>query len=1172
MSWSNSPLVNQANVDKFPNSSQKVRAASDRSTDTLEAGTEANIENNPAFDLIGLTSLRQDPQFAGIDGTNFSVAIIDTGIDREHPLLAPNYVAGYDFVDNDDNPEDPQGHGTHVAGTIGATATNVGVAPDAGLIGLRVLDGGGAGALTNVEESLEWVLANRDRYNITAINLSLGIGHFGLDSGPQGDILSDDIRRLEAAGVTVIGATGNNYIANSDQVNQSNISFPAIASTLAVGAVWQDDVNSDVSWQAGSTDYTTGADRIASFSQRLDAPNVVFAPGAIITSTVPGGGLGDNGGTSQASPHVAGLVALMQEASMEFGGRSLTPDEVREILRTTGDAIVDGDDEDDNVTNTSATYIRINAYSAVAEVKRRSESASNPVDNSDNSGTEDTDATDINATDSDGTIAGAVVVPDLDSADINVVMGRIGADGATRRDNDVDLYRFELLSPGTVGLEVKADPSNKEDFDSYLRLFDAEGKQIALNDDLSEGNNFSRLDVNLQPGTYYVGVSGYKNLGYDPTVAGSGVDGATGNYSLQLSLSDRDPDGIISGAKSVNLGNDPEPLAFAGNIGQDQERKIGNADVDLFRIVAPDNGTLLIDIDTPYADNFVDSQLRIFDRDGNELVFAENEQAAANDDGLAFDMAGQQVEVVSTEDPKIVLDREEETELKSGGVDANGNYQQGNYGHNTDSFTGVRVKRGETYYVGVSDFANNSYSSSNLSNRNDAGAGGNYELIASFANDDIDGSIAQAQAITNLPIDNRSEVIGKDGDRDVGDRDVDFYRFNSHTAGILDLRVTSGADPVNTVTAIFDSQGRRLGVNDGLNSHDSRLRYQVAANTDYYVAVTGFGNQNFDPSALGSGAGGDTGTYTINGSLMPSTAGDSLSDNKLDSSGVQTIAGGETLLGNIGNDSGVIVGNSDVDLYRYVADTDKTVSISTIVNEELSADTYLRVFDYQGKEIAANNDASDRDRGSSIQLNVRAGETYYLGVNGNSSQAREYNAVTGIGAAAGSSGNYNLRVSSDGDLVSGSKVHRFYRPDLGVHFYTSSTVERDTIIDSVPQFSYEGESFVAAANADSLTGTKPVHRFLNTDMGTHLYTIAEGERDFINSNLSNYTYEGVAYHGYESDRPGATPLYRFYNPTLNSHFYTPSGAEKDFVVANLPDYQLEGNGGVAFYVEPLGEV
>ena len=342
---------------------------------------QANSGDNPAFDLIGLTKLRNDPQFAGIDGSDLSVVVIDSGMDIKHPLIAPNYVAGYDFIDNDNDPTNLDGHGTHIAGIIGAVHETIGVAPDVGLISLRVFENNDGSFFTKLENSLKWVLANQEKYNITAVNLSLGLGFFTPESRLLGDNISDEIKRLEEAGVTVVSAAGNSYFANSGTTNQANLAFPAIASTLAVGAVWQDGTKTNASWRSGSIDYTTGADRIVSFSQRLDAPNVIFAPGAIITSTEPGGKLGNRGGTSQAAPHVAGAVALLQETSLQFSGRLLTPEEVTEILRTTGDSIIDGDDEDDNVSNTNDSYLRINLYNAVSEVKRRSTSIATPPKN-----------------------------------------------------------------------------------------------------------------------------------------------------------------------------------------------------------------------------------------------------------------------------------------------------------------------------------------------------------------------------------------------------------------------------------------------------------------------------------------------------------------------------------------------------------------------------------------------------------------------------------------------------------------------------------------------------------------------------------------------------------------------------------------------------------------------
>ncbi|MEM9510572.1 MAG: DVUA0089 family protein [Cyanobacteria bacterium P01_E01_bin.35] len=542
--------LEQQEIQHIPSQSDPQGVLIDNQAVQLQ---QANSLDNPAFELIGLTQLRNDPQFAGIDGSGLSVAIIDTGIDREHPLIAPNYVTGYDFIDNDQDPADSNGHGTHVAGIIGAVDESIGIAPDVGLISLRALGNNDGSFFNKLEDSLEWVYANKEEYNITAVNLSFGVGFYTPQSLLIGDIISDDIRRLEEAGVTVIAATGNSYFENSGEPNQANITFPAITSTIAVGAVWQDGTQSNAVWQSGSIDYTTGADRIVSFSQRLDAPNVLFAPGAIITSTKAGGGISHRGGTSQAAPHVAGAVALLQEASLQFSDRLLTPEEVNEILRTTGKSIIDGDDEDDNnVSHTNDTYIRIDLYAAVAEVKRRSgrivlpPPESIPVDSS---------------PDTNGTIARAMKGPVLDGSAINPIRESIGFDGIVALDNDVDFYSFQVVSPGIIKIELTSNLFAPDDFDSYLQLFDSSGTQLAANDNIAVNNTFSQIEVSLDPDIYFVGVSGSNNTNYDPNEPGSGTAGDTGSYTLEFSHRNSKTNDLLINNDDLNLNPDNEVVA-----------------------------------------------------------------------------------------------------------------------------------------------------------------------------------------------------------------------------------------------------------------------------------------------------------------------------------------------------------------------------------------------------------------------------------------------------------------------------------------------------------------------------------------------------------------------------------------------------------------------------------
>ena len=227
------------------------------------------------------------------------------------------------------------GHGTHVAGTVGSSDPEIGVATGVDVLGLRVGDAYGMNA-ADINEALRWVLQNRTEHNIIAVNMSLGGGFFA--TRPENDESVQQVREiiqeLEEHGITVVSAAGNSYFANhlSNELRE-NLMSPAIASSLAVGAVWKDNSLQNVQTGGGSIDFETGADRITAFSQRLSTyDGMLFAPGAMIPSTVPGNGIGSKAGTSMASPMVAGAVALLQDAALTFGGRLLSTREVADIL------------------------------------------------------------------------------------------------------------------------------------------------------------------------------------------------------------------------------------------------------------------------------------------------------------------------------------------------------------------------------------------------------------------------------------------------------------------------------------------------------------------------------------------------------------------------------------------------------------------------------------------------------------------------------------------------------------------------------------------------------------------------------------------------------------------------------------------------------------------------
>ena len=140
-------------------------------------------------------------------------------------------------------------------------------------------------------------------------------------------------------------------------------------------------------------------------------------------------------------------------------------------------------------------------------------------------------------------------------------------------------------------------------------------------------------------------------------------------------------------------------------------------------------------------------------------------------------------------------------------------------------------------------------------------------------------------------------------------------------------------------------------------------------------------------------------------------------------------------------------------------------------------------------------------------------------------------------------------------------VYRFYNATTGAHFFTASAEERNSIINTLPLFAYEGVAFYVYGSAGS--GLSPVYRFFNTQGGTHFYTISATERDSVQANLPAYSFEGTGWYAQTANDGSATPIYRFYRQSSKTHFYTVSSAERDSLIAGNADYRYEGP---AYYV------
>ena len=208
------------------------------------------------------------------DGSGTSVYIIDTGIDDSHPDFGGRAEVGFDATGGDGG--DRQGHGTHVAGTVGADS--YGVAPGASLYGVKVLGDDGSGTYDDVIAGIDWVAANADANAVA--NLSLG--------GPASQAVDDAVNALADSGVFVAVAAGN------EGQDAGNVSPGGAEGVVTVGA--SDD-----------------SDATASFSNYRPAVDI-YAPGVDVESTIPGGGTDSYSGTSMASPHVAGAAALYKSS------------------------------------------------------------------------------------------------------------------------------------------------------------------------------------------------------------------------------------------------------------------------------------------------------------------------------------------------------------------------------------------------------------------------------------------------------------------------------------------------------------------------------------------------------------------------------------------------------------------------------------------------------------------------------------------------------------------------------------------------------------------------------------------------------------------------------------------------------------------------------------------
>jgi subtilisin family serine protease len=291
-------------------------------------------------------------KYKAITGKGQTVAILDTGVDYNHPALGGGWgkvvIGGYDFVNNDSNPMDESGHGTMVAGAIAAKPfvfagrKYQGIASGAKIVALRVEDNSDYLPDSRIKAALDWVIRYRTKYHISVVNMSFGDGDFS--SKTQKSIYSPELAQLAKAGVFIAAASGNEGIGNPPGVNYPG----ADHNVYAIGSVNSSDVIS----------------RFTSRGPDLD----LLAPGENVPLPIynPSNGseyytLGS--GTSFSTAIASGAALLVKQVNPHYSAT-----QVGSILKSSGVPNIDGDVES---PATGLTFRRIDLYNAIAVAYRK---------------------------------------------------------------------------------------------------------------------------------------------------------------------------------------------------------------------------------------------------------------------------------------------------------------------------------------------------------------------------------------------------------------------------------------------------------------------------------------------------------------------------------------------------------------------------------------------------------------------------------------------------------------------------------------------------------------------------------------------------------------------------------------------------------------------------------
>ncbi len=271
-------------------------------------------------------------------GQGQTICILDTGIDLNHSAFAGRILPGKNFIGNNDDATDDNGHGTHVAGIAGANSTFVGIAPRANILPIKVCDSNGNCPSSAILGGIDYCINNSAKFNISSISGSFADGgEYNSTNCPT--LFDGALSAANEQNITNVFASGNNYYSNG-------VSYPACSPfSIAVGA-------------------STKQDTLALFTNRGELLDIL-APGDKIISTIPGNNYGEKSGTSISAPFVSGAVVLIAQ-KQKLQNLTLSPAQIEQLLKETAEKSIEG-------------VPRLDVYRAVSGAGQNSINASPPI-------------------------------------------------------------------------------------------------------------------------------------------------------------------------------------------------------------------------------------------------------------------------------------------------------------------------------------------------------------------------------------------------------------------------------------------------------------------------------------------------------------------------------------------------------------------------------------------------------------------------------------------------------------------------------------------------------------------------------------------------------------------------------------------------------------------------